>query len=270
MGGVTNKLGGLSVLSPGRLFGRVRPAVTHAAISSVALFSLFSPTLVNPAQAAVGDYAGSLSASLQRSSPVEKIQYYSVNNSNYCWYSTAGRDPAGTRAVMSGTTAWAGAALMAGTAGAAVAGSSCMAPMESASGILALRPMFSAAAPPRPLASQAASLQRRQVSWKAALPFSMALAAALPVSRILSAALRVSMASAASLQHRQVLRAAALRVSAALSAALPVSTDLAAAPQTSTCLPAAGDFTAAGPLRSGDTEALGIAELGPKRLELVC
>jgi hypothetical protein len=92
MSGVTNKIGRLSGFSQGRLFGWLRPAVSRSAISSVALFSLFSPLAIR-AQAAVGDYAGSLSTSMQRSSPVEEIQYYSVNNSNYCWYDEGWQGP---------------------------------------------------------------------------------------------------------------------------------------------------------------------------------
>jgi hypothetical protein len=93
MSSVTNDIGRLSDFSPRRLFGRLRPAASRSAVISVALFSLFSPDLANPAQAAVGDYAGSLSTSLQRSSPVEEIQYYSLNDSNYCWYNGGWQGP---------------------------------------------------------------------------------------------------------------------------------------------------------------------------------
>jgi hypothetical protein len=86
MVGVAAKLGHLNDFLFGRLLGQVRPWVSRGAMSSVACFSLFSPILANSAQAAVGDHSGSLSTSLQRLSPVEEIQYYSLNNSNYCWY----------------------------------------------------------------------------------------------------------------------------------------------------------------------------------------
>src|SRR5580658_8728250 len=75
----------------------------------------------------------------------------------------AGRAPAGTRAATNGTMARDGAALMAGTAGAAATGYGSMVPMESAFGIMALRPMLSTPARPHRLASQAASRQRGHV-----------------------------------------------------------------------------------------------------------
>src|SRR5271165_4836754 len=114
-------------------------------------------------------------------------------------------------------TAWDGAALMAGTAGAAAAGSGRIVSMEWASGITALRPMFSAAARRCPLASPAASLQRRRVSPIAALSVSTALAAALLLSMALAAAHRLSMALAAGRRLSTAL-AAAHRLSTALAA----------------------------------------------------
>jgi hypothetical protein len=66
---------------------------SRIALSAVTLLPLISVIPANPARAAVGDYAGSLSTSLQRSSPVEAIQYYSVDNSNYCWYDAGWQGP---------------------------------------------------------------------------------------------------------------------------------------------------------------------------------
>src|SRR5271165_2215259 len=106
MTGVIVKLGGLSDFAAGRLFGlpclsksgsgvtlAVRRKSSHAAISAVALLSLIPSISANPARAGVGDHAGSSFSSLQHSSPVEAIQYYSLNNSDYCWYGAGWQGP---------------------------------------------------------------------------------------------------------------------------------------------------------------------------------
>ncbi len=129
----------------------------------------------------------------------------------------------------------------------------------TAFGIVALRPMRSPAARPRPLSSQAASLQRGQASWAAAFPFSMALPAGLLVSLVLAEAHQFSMALAASRQHRQVSRAAARQRSVALSAALPVSRTWRRRLSFPWVWAAVADFTAAEPFRSADTVAVGTA-----------
>jgi hypothetical protein len=106
MTGVIVKLGRLSGVTAGRLFGwpclsksgsdgtpAARRKSSGVALSAVALLSLIPSILANPARAGVGDHAGSLFSSLQQSSPVEAIQYYSLNNSDYCWYGAGWQGP---------------------------------------------------------------------------------------------------------------------------------------------------------------------------------
>src|SRR5260370_26701000 len=69
---------------------RISSHVVIRAVVSFALVLLVSP---NRAQAGVGDNAGSLLSSMQRSSPAEVIQYYSFDNSNYCWYDDGWQGP---------------------------------------------------------------------------------------------------------------------------------------------------------------------------------
>ena len=51
-------------------------------------------TIANGAHAGVGDHAGGALSSLKFMSPVEKAQYYSLDdNSNYCWYNNGWQGP---------------------------------------------------------------------------------------------------------------------------------------------------------------------------------
>ena len=96
----------LSEFSVGRLFGSLHYSKagsgealavcrksSRVVISAVALLPFISSISVSPARAAVGEHAGSLFSSLRNSSPVEAIQYYSLNNSNYCWYDAGWQGP---------------------------------------------------------------------------------------------------------------------------------------------------------------------------------
>jgi hypothetical protein len=106
MTGVIAKLARLSDFAAGRLLGGLHHSKSgsgealavcrkssRVAISAVALLPFISSISVNTARAAVGEHAGSLFYSLRNSSPVEAIQYYSLNNSNYCWYDAGWQGP---------------------------------------------------------------------------------------------------------------------------------------------------------------------------------
>jgi hypothetical protein len=106
MTGVVAKLARLSDFAAGRLLGGLhRPKSSSGealavcrksslvALSAVALLPFISSISANSARAAVGEHAGSLFSSLRNSSPVEAIQYYSLNNSNYCWYDAGWQGP---------------------------------------------------------------------------------------------------------------------------------------------------------------------------------
>ena len=106
MTGVIAKLARLSDFAAGGLLGGLRHSKSGSsealavcrksslvALSAVALLSLIPSISANPARAAVGEHAESLFSSLRNSSPVEAIQYYSLNNSNYCWYDAGWQGP---------------------------------------------------------------------------------------------------------------------------------------------------------------------------------
>src|SRR5271169_3093106 len=106
MTGVIAKLARLSDIAAGRLLGglchsksRSSEALaacgksSRVAICAVALLPLISSISPNPARAGVGDYSETSLSSLRHSSPIEAIQYYSLNNSNYCWYDAGWQGP---------------------------------------------------------------------------------------------------------------------------------------------------------------------------------
>jgi hypothetical protein len=100
------KFGRLEDFAAGRLFERLglpkscpRPTAAvyrkslRVAASAVALLSLVPLLSPSPARAGVGDYSGNVLTSLQHASPVEAVQYYSLDNSNYCWYDAGWAGP---------------------------------------------------------------------------------------------------------------------------------------------------------------------------------
>ena len=62
--------------------------------SAVAIVAIVFLAVANGAHAGVGDHAGGALSSLKFVSPVEKAQYYSLDdNSNYCWYNNGWQGP---------------------------------------------------------------------------------------------------------------------------------------------------------------------------------
>src|SRR5271157_4876822 len=73
-----------------------RPALDGTSTMSrkSAVVAIVFLTIANGAHAGVGDHAGGALSSLKFMSPVEKAQYYSLDdNSNYCWYNNGWQGP---------------------------------------------------------------------------------------------------------------------------------------------------------------------------------
>jgi hypothetical protein len=76
--------------------GFKRPALdgTSAMSRKSAVVAIVFLAIANGAHAGVGDHAGGALSSLTFMSPVEKAQYYSLDdNSNYCWYNNGWQGP---------------------------------------------------------------------------------------------------------------------------------------------------------------------------------
>ena len=48
--------------------------------------ALFLPLLASGAEAGVGNRAGEAFCAWKRSPPIEKVQYFSFDDEDYCWY----------------------------------------------------------------------------------------------------------------------------------------------------------------------------------------
>ena len=177
--------------------------------SAVVIVAIVFLAVANGAQAGVGDHAGGALSSSKFMSPVEKAQYYSLDdNSNYCWYNNGWQGPGW---YLCGD-AWLNGFGWGGPYGwngwDAGTGSGAMAPMELAFGILALRTRFSAA---RRLRVWGPASHRRPPPSRAA---------AFRLSIVSEAAAGLFMARApAGRRCPLASRAAAFRLSMALAAA---------------------------------------------------
>ena len=67
--------------------------MSHNLSLAVTLLTLVSLPLSNAATAGVGDNAGGVVDLLKRTSPVEKSQYYSFDDDDYCWYDEGWQGP---------------------------------------------------------------------------------------------------------------------------------------------------------------------------------
>ena len=79
--------GGCAVIGPDRLGAMSRLFSYHAL-----LLALFLPLLASGAEAGVGDRAGEANRAW-KGSPIEKVQYFSFDDQDYCWYDDGWNGP---------------------------------------------------------------------------------------------------------------------------------------------------------------------------------
>jgi hypothetical protein len=61
--------------------------------TAAALFPLFLPLLASSAQAGVGERAGEAVCAWKRPTTIEKVQYFSLGDQDYCWYDDGWHGP---------------------------------------------------------------------------------------------------------------------------------------------------------------------------------
>src|SRR5277367_513867 len=68
-------------------------AMSRLSLPTALLLALFLPLVRSGAEAGVGNRAGEAFCAWKRSPPIEKVQYFSFDDQDYCWYDDGWNGP---------------------------------------------------------------------------------------------------------------------------------------------------------------------------------